>query len=69
MASCQSNKSTPDSIVYFQNGCYATIINYIAYHLPIIVSFCLGMIVFQAFLVVISIKSCTTLRHEGYSDI
>ena len=69
MVSCEKKGSTPDAVVYYQNGCYVTIINYIAYHMPIIVSLCLGMIIFQVFLVVVSIKTCTTFNHDGYADI
>lgn len=68
-ASCETSKSTPESADYYQNGCYMTIINYIAYHLPIIVSIAIGMIIFQVFLVTVSIKSCVAIRHEGYMDI
>ena len=68
-ASCETRKSTPESPDYYQNGCYMTIINYIAYHLPIIVSIAIGMIIFQVFLVTVSIKSCVAIRHEGYMDI
>jgi hypothetical protein len=69
MHSCETKLSTPILPLYFQNGCYPTIINYIAYHLPIIVSLSLGMIVFQLFLMIVSIKACTSIRHEGYMDI
>jgi len=69
MTSCETPKSTHESPDYYTMGCYTSIINYIAYHLPIIVSFAVGMIIFQIFLMVISIKSCVTLRPEGYIDI
>lgn len=67
--SCETAKSKPEKPDYYQQGCYVVIANYIAYHLPIIVSLAIGMIIFQIFLMSVSIKGCMTIRHEGYVDI
>lgn len=69
ITSCQTDKSTPDSPDYYQIGCLVTIINYIDYHLPIIISIAIGMIGFQVFLLVVSIKGCVTIRPSEYTNI
>lgn len=69
MTSCETKKSEQGSPDYYQDGCYITILNYISYHLPIIVSLSIGMIIFQMFLMTVSIKACVTIRPEGYVDI
>jgi len=61
-----SNNTVP---VYYQNGCYQTILTYIDSHLPILVGVSITMIVFQLFCLAISIRTCTSIRHEGYEDI
>jgi hypothetical protein len=65
---CIANNSTAPP-VYYQNGCYQTIITYINTHLPILVGLVISMIVFQLFCLAISIRTCTSFRHEGYEDI
>ena len=69
MKSCETKKSTAYFPDYYQNGCFMTIINYIGYHLPIIITLSVGMIVFQIFLMLVSTLACSNLRHNGYEDI
>lgn len=55
--------------VYYQNGCYQTIITYINTNLPILLGITITMIIFQLFCLIISIKTCVGFRYEGYENI
>lgn len=69
MHSCETNESTDQNPVYFQNGCYQTIISYINTHLPILAGLAITLILFQIFCLAISIRTCVASRYEGYQDI
>ena len=55
--------------VYYQDGCYPTIIGYINRNFPILLGVAITMIVFQLFCLLVSIHSCVSIRHQGYEDI
>jgi hypothetical protein len=66
IGSCHVNNSTT---MVFSNGCYPTIITYVNSHLPVLLGFSICMMIFQAFCLIISIKTCCQKRPEGYEDI
>ena len=55
--------------VYYDNGCYQTIIDYLDNHLPYIMSFSIAMILFQMFCLIVSVRVCTAIQFDGYEDI
>jgi hypothetical protein len=69
MRSCETKESTDEKRVYFQNGCYETIITYINTHLPLLAGLAISIILFQIFCLAISIRTCVASRYEGYQDI
>jgi CD63 antigen len=69
-ASCiASNGTMPSEVVYYQNGCYSTIIHYINTNFPILLGITITTILFQLFCLALSIRTCASFRHEGYEDI
>ena len=53
----------------YMTGCYESIISYINTHLPVVLGLAITMIIFQFFCLIISIRTCLTIRYEGYEDI
>lgn len=56
-------------VVYYTNGCYPTIISYINSNFPILLGVAITMIVFQLFCLLVSVRTCVSIRHQGYEDI
>jgi hypothetical protein len=69
MQTCETNNSTKLNPIYYQNGCYQTIMDYINSHLPVLLGVAISLIVFQIFCLVISIRVCLNIRYDGYEDI
>jgi hypothetical protein len=66
LSSTSENSTKP---VYYENGCYQTVVSYINVHLPILLGISITMIIFQMFCLIISIRTCCSFRQEGYEDI
>ena len=69
MTSCQVPDSDPNQPDYFKEGCYNAIVVYINTHLPVLIGISVTLILFQLFCLIVSIKSCSVIRHEVYEDI
>ena len=66
---CKTKDPNPNAPIYFQNGCYGSIISYVNSHLPVLLGLGICMMIFQFFCLIISVKTCLQKRPEGYEDI
>jgi hypothetical protein len=69
MYSCETKESTKILPIYYQNGCFSTVVSYIRNHLPIVFGLSVTLVLFQIFCLVISARACLSIKREGYEDI
>jgi hypothetical protein len=68
-ATCETAESSETKRVYYDTGCYQAITGYINTHLPALIGASIALVLFQLFCLIISIKTCHSIKHDEYSTI